>query len=155
MSALTTHASSNSDQPLDALNPDLPFLAANAALELDNFLKDTASSLGYVQQLERMLELSSRAQSVVGGRTRLLVDPVSSSVLSRALVASNQSSPDSLQDLVHAISELSGYMKQLRGGDVAKDMVATLRDFCVALSTYASASRRTIYGKEPVHQFRK
>lgn len=142
-------------QPFDALNPDLPFLAANAALELDNILNDTASSLSYVEKLERLLESSAREQKVAGGRTRLLVDPVSSNVLSRALVASHQSNPGTLQDLAEAISVLSGYIKKLRASNLAKDNIASLRDFCVALSTYASASRRTIYGKEPAHQFRK
>ncbi len=151
MSALNAHESNN--QSLDVLNPDLPFLAANAALELDNILNNTGLSLSYVQKLERMLESSE--QKVAGGRARLLVDPVSSNVLSRALVASRQGNPGTLQDLAKAMSVLSGYIKQLRDSNLAKGDIATLRDFCVALSTYASASRRTIYGKEPAHQFRK
>lgn len=153
MSALNAHEPNN--QPFDALNPDLPFLAANAALELDNILNNTGSSLSYVEKLERMLESSAREQKIAGGRARLLVDPVSSNILSRALAASHQSDPGTLQDLAKAISVLSGYIKLLRASNLAKDNIASLRDFCVALSTYASASRKTIYGKEPAHQFRR
>lgn len=136
----------------NALDPDLPFLAASAALELDNVLIGTSTSTEHVEQL--MATLSS-AFSTGQSATKKFLDPISCTILTRALSESGGSGSAQQSDLTTAISRLSERLEGIKKSSTKKEQVSELRDFFVALSRLASTSRKTLYGDQRVHSYRK
>jgi hypothetical protein len=145
-----------SEQSLNVLDPDLSFLAASAALELDNLLNDSASSLEHVEKLAKLLLSSAGSATATVGDIRMLIDPVSSNVLNRAILESYDVKLSSLKELSKQTSQLSESLKKTLSNVVSeKQNLKSLRDFCLSLSRLASTSRKSIYGEQPTHPYRK
>lgn len=136
----------------DALDPDLPFLAASAALELDNLLIGSSSSTEHVEQLARLLFSPSPGQTV----SKKFLDPISCSVLTRALSESVGADSATEDESASAISRLSERLEGIiKNSSTQKEQISELRNFFVALSRLASSSRTSIYGEQRVHPYRK
>jgi hypothetical protein len=148
---------------LRALDPDLPIVAARAAMQLDTVIsaiksKSPAGGIrsDAIDQLAKMI--STLSTSIVtdeaGERaTRSLMDPLTATIVSRAYAEASQANLNSLADLRAAADELSAMFKQASGKpEGGKDPLVALtllRDFCVKLSEYAASKRQLAYGERP------
>jgi hypothetical protein len=139
---------------LQALNPDLPFLASEAAIELDRVLAGYASDLTAVRQLAEQLKNAVGLPGANGG-AQSLMDPATLSVLGAAV---NRTSPGKQ---VVTVNELL-----TKAGSIARDLLKSdpntdrewlewARAFCVSLSQSAAAYRKSIYDLRPSHPFRR
>jgi hypothetical protein len=148
---------------LQVLDPELPLIAARAALQLDVFLAalrtGTSVAHGRVDAIE---SLSRMVSSLTGGQAaggvHALVDPMTADVLSRAYTDAAHSAPLSTwQQLEQAIHDLAGKLAQVGVGSTRDDQVqalVVLRDFCLRLSEYAANKRQIAYGEKPRSQYR-
>jgi hypothetical protein len=148
---------------LQVLDPDLPLIAARAALQLDVFLaglrNGTEVGRGRVDAIQ---SLSRMVSSLTGGQAeggmRNLVDPITADVLSRAYTEAAHSAPLSTwQQLEQAIHDLAAKLSQVGMGTTKENQVqalVVLRDFCLRLSEYAANKRQIAYGEKPRSQYR-
>lgn len=154
----TSQISTNIPNDLfDVADPNMPFLAAKAALELDNLANEKISSLTHVKELAKLLTSSAGVPSGAGsGEARSLIDPISSNVITRAFLDSYQQSFKSMTELASATLALSTNLNEA-SSDVSsnRELLAQLRDFCLALSRYASNCRESVYGERASHPYRK
>src|SRR5437868_4395266 len=83
---LKDHMSRIGASVLRALDPDLPFLATRAAIELDTLLVGQATDLQAVRQLAESVRTLTEFNSESGQR-RLEMDPPTVEVFNRALLS--------------------------------------------------------------------
>ena len=126
-----------------ALDPDLPRLAASAALEADLALSDSGSLPQFDALRTLLARLQSTEETSVGdqGMTNL-VDPLSQDLVHRALARSIRCDTisQSLDELRRVTSIL---IKPNKPGEslISNTDLTEMRNFCIALSNYAAASR--------------
>lgn len=130
-----------------ATDPEIPFLAAQAALELDLVAQNIGRSLEHVQKLA---DLFANVDKPVAD----FYDPVTSGVVSRALCTYFKPDVESLTDFAARNREIGEILRKAAEGD-AQTPVDRLRDFCLAISQFSSASQSSAYGNRERHPFRK
>jgi len=145
---------------LRALDPDLPMLAARAAMQLDTFI--SASRNGEKTQeirTDAINKLAAMVTSVTLPRAaespaRALMDPLTANIVSRAYSEASNAPLRSWKDLELAANKLSEMFKSVsHPGERGQDPLVSLqllRDFCVKLSEYAASKRQLAYGERPV-----
>ena len=127
---------------LNALDPGLPFLAAQAAIELDNLLLGRSSPLEAVKLLaERMRNASENTEAPEGSKT--LMDLSTVEVFSSALHASQGQRVQTLIELTREAWTIAGALDASKVSQ-PKEVLQSLRAFCVALSRCASSYRQSI-----------
>ena len=126
-----------------ALNPNLPRLAAKAALDMDLVLSvgnsanaDLPESVTYLLSKLKSMEGSSLWKEPPGSNSYLL-DPLNGDVFSHSLAAAK----------LKSLSQLDASTKKvIDGGDGDRQsLFEALRDFFVALSEFASHKRDAIF----------
>ena len=143
---------------LRALDPDLPIVAARAAVQLDaaiaaanGKLKTAELRTDAIGQLAEMITSVNLAISPQAA-AKSLADPLTVSLVSRAYSDASHANLRSLEDLQEAAKTLSRMFEkvsaQKQGGDLLQAL-ATLRDFCIKLSEYAASKRQMAYGNRP------
>ena len=130
-----------------ATDREIPFLAAQAALELDLLAKQIGTSLEHVRRLADLF--SGKEQPVAE-----YYDPVTSGVVSSALYTYFESNVESLAELDTRNREIGNILSKAAQGD-AETPLDRLRDFCLAISQFSSASQSNVYGDRERHPFRK
>lgn len=131
-------------QPFASLDPDLPSIAARAALEVDALIR--SKDLGHTN-LTRLADVMTSAfggePSNVGAATRFL-DPVATDVMFRTWQDASPARLTSYDSLRSASLDL---VKALRdtGSPHESEALENLKRFCLALSRHALA---TSYGPE-------
>ena len=152
---MTVPASQSRKIPrLSALDPDLAFLASQAAIELDALLSQRSTELAAVRELAEQLRNSITLSSADGG-PQSLMDPATLSVLGEAM---NRTHPTQtvtrIRDLV---SRAAAIADDLQRSDPIRDRerLEWAREFCVSLSKTAAAYRKSIYDLRPAHPFRR
>lgn len=130
-----------------ATDREIPFLAAQAALELDLLAKRKATSL---QNVQRLADLFADANKPVTE----YYDPVTSGVVNRALCTYFAPDVESLTDFDTRNREIGEILSKAAQGD-AGTLVDRLRDFCLAISQFSSASQSNVHGNRERHPFRK
>lgn len=131
----------NPQQMLRALDPNLPFLASEAAIELDNLLLAQTGSLDNVKLLAERLKNTS--EKVDGDTTRrALMDLPTVEVIS-AVFMSQGHQVKTLNELVQEAWSISGNLER-SGAEQDRALIAKTRDFCVALSKCASSYYETV-----------
>jgi hypothetical protein len=143
---------------LRALDPDLPIVAARAAVQLDAAIaiatgnaRPTELRTDAIDQLAGMM--TNITSSIAGPAAKSLVDPLTMNLVSRAYSDSSHASLSSFNDLQEAAQTLSKMFEKVSGGkergaELLK-MLETLRDFCIKLSEYAASKRQLAYGNRP------
>lgn len=133
---------------LDALSSDLAFYSAHAAAELDNIVREREFDRGYLTTLSRILDASYGVEPKTDHPGRQgLFDPITTDVLRQACGDAYHLSVESVEDLTAKTAELRAALRSLVSVDENKsynlppDDVATLRDFCLALSRHSLAVR--------------
>ena len=147
-------AHSNADEGLSALDPDLPFLASEAAVDIDNLLAQRREDFTAIHRLARRLR-NSIESGTAGGPPRSLMDPATLTVLGEAISQSGgtSASPRIADLLAHAEYIANALSHESLSLD--KKELERVRDFCIALSDAAAAYRKSIHDLRPSHPFRR
>ena len=142
----------NQDQEmLRALDPDLPFLAARAAVELDNLILNQPTSLDSVKQIASLLQGSTTLAA--GGQRKSLMDPATVDLVGRAIIAQGDQvmTITALAEVAARIADELASTEQ----DPKRNLLEKMRTFCVALSREASAYMSPEIETESPHPFRR
>jgi hypothetical protein len=138
---------------IQVLDPDLPLLASQAALELDNLLLGEKVEPMALRQLGKALKNSFTGTGSTPRKS--LVDPGVVAVIGRALNASDvMKSASTVDELDNKAWEVVGQMDQIGEHGDSND-VKKVRDFCVALSDYAASYRQALSDADPVPPYRR
>jgi hypothetical protein len=121
------------------LDPDLPSIAALAAADVDGLIQFRGSQVNNLERLAQVLTTSFENCSGQGSARRLL-DPISTDVVASTFRDARQASMSSYDELAHVSLELADEMR--RAADApGNDLLLQLKEFCLALSKYALASK--------------
>lgn len=142
---------------LRANDTDLPLAAARAAIQLDNVLLGRGSNLSSVLQFTELLEGLVREGASPSQGT--FTDYSTVVVVGSAMTGSEWcSSAVTVEELVNQAARMVGDIKQVEhpdnGSAVEQEEIRRLRDFFVALSRSALASRGPLHGEMPDHPYR-
>jgi hypothetical protein len=140
---------------LRALDPDLPMLAARAAMELDNFKSSGETAFEAVNLLGQRLKNSLQHTNTMAGGRKALLDSGTASLVGRALNVSNWPSKISTIDqLGNEIWEVAQILEAVVSSP-SSEPIEKIRDFCVALSECAASYRQAFHDLRPAHPFRR
>jgi hypothetical protein len=145
---------SHSRKGLRVLDLELPFLASEAAIDIDNLLSNRSREFTAIRQLADQLRNSIEI-SATGEPPRSLMDPATLTILGEAVARSaGEGYSKKVEDLLSAAVKISG---ELSSDDPTKDRkeLERARDFCVALSTAVVAYHKSISDLSPQHPFRR
>ena len=140
---------------IDVLDPELPFLASQAAVELDSLIRgsrhDVTATRMLAARLRETIHDTGRSESV----RELVADTATVTVLGQALntvdTTQQLSSLDELADRTDKIvNQLSEAIEGRPEGDVE-----WARAFCLALSRCAAAYRKSVYDLRQPHPYRR
>lgn len=139
---------------LCALDPDLPLLAAEAAVDIDNLLKKNKKDLKAIRNLAERLKNSIEIIPV-DNSLHALMDPATITVLGEAVEQITRGTSALLiQDLLTVTNRIA---ENLSDQDLPekRDQLEETRDFCVALSNAALAYNKSIRDLHPSHPNRR
>jgi hypothetical protein len=136
-----------------SLDPDLPSIAALAAAEIDALIRRQQTSIENVGRLAVVLS-QWFGQSGKPMEARRLLDPVSTTMFAKTIMDSHKTSFQSYNDLADITSNLAQQMNHI--AEVESDsLLSTMKDFCLALSRYALASKGRIDNITPNPTFQR
>lgn len=151
-----SHATSHEPRgmPLRVLGPDLPLLACQAAIELDNYILGKSSELNAVNRLGRVLRDSiGTAEGATLEETFL--DPSTVAVMTRALDASRWSKDlRTIKELIQEAAHIANNLES-PSTDSAKHVLEKMREFCATLSICASSYLQSIQETRAPHPYRR
>lgn len=139
---------------LRALDLDLPFLATEAAIDIDNLISNRSKEMTSIRLLAEKLRNSVEVHST-GEPPSSLMDPATLTILGEAVArAAGEGYSKKVDDL---LTEAFNIGTELSSADPTKDIKALerARDFCVALSTAVVAYHKSISDLTPQHPFRR
>jgi hypothetical protein len=136
-----------------ATNPELPFIAANAALELDNYIRGISTDLDNLNTLSSMLKESTASEQDIPMGVKRFIDPASSDVFNKAYNASHEQSIESNDDLYKQMAQLAEEMSSI--DDTDGELPVVIKNFCIALSEYAMATHSYLDDTQHKHPNRK
>ena len=146
-------APSHSVKGLQALDPDLPFLASEAAIDLDNLLSNKSKELTAIRRLAEQLKNSIHL-SESGSCPRSLMDPATLTVLGEAVLqVAGKNRHSKIEDLLTQAALITEVLSNEDPEN--RDNLEKARDFCVALSRAATVYRKSILDLRPQHPFRR
>jgi hypothetical protein len=134
------------------LESDLPSLASQAAIELDNYILHHETNLRAAKRLAAKLANSVTSVYEPASSSSLL-DPATTVALSRAFrELGGPTQPTHLTDLLAKASELTESLQKPEGRP--DEELRVLRSFCIALSRQASTLERSPHDRYD-HPFRR
>lgn len=142
------------DPRLRALDPDLPFLASEVAIDIDNMLSGTSNDQTAMRLLADKLS-QAIGLDPDGGPLRSRMDMATLTVLGEAVSQTvEKQSMKSIQDLLARASEITAV---LASNEPVHDRqgLEKARSFCVALSRKAAAYSESIRDLNPSHPYRR
>jgi len=139
---------------LRVLDPDLPFLAAEAAVDIDNLLSSRSEDLTAIRRLAEQLKNSLKLRPL-GEQPRSLMDPATLTVLGEAMLkVLHPFPPSKFEDLLSEASKIAEELSNAEPTSNPKEMQKA-RNFCLALSRAAAAYSKSIRDLRPSHPFRR
>lgn len=139
---------------LRVLDLDLPFLASEAAIDIDNLLSNRSKEVTAIRlladQLRNSIEISSSGEPL-----RSLMDQATLTILGEAVArTAGEAYSKKVDDL---LSEAVKISKELSSDEPTRNPkeLERARDFCVALSTAVVAYHKSISDLTPQHPFRR
>ena len=148
-------ASLNPGGEVRALDPDLPFLASEAAVDLANLISGDSDDMEAIRQLANTLKNSIK-KGPSGTPSRSHMDPAALTIVGGAVAefSSNDPSSRKVDDL---LTRAMGIAEFLSSEDMRQepDKLKEAMDFCVALSRAAIAYRHSIRDLRPSHPVRR
>lgn len=134
-------------------DPDLPMLAAQAAIELDSLRRGKPIGLSTVNEIANRL-LTSFDSTGDNGK-RAAVDSSTFAIVGQALDSAEWSGRlKTTQQLVSEAGQIAKAMNDVTES-ANPEMIEKIRNFCVALSKYAAAYRQSLHDLTPSHNFRR
>ncbi len=145
---------SQGNKGLRALDPDLPFLASEAAIDIDNLLSNRDKNLTAMRCLAERLKNSIKLDST-DGTSHSLMDLATLTLLGEAMAEAVRN--NTFQKIEDLVEEAADVAKLLSSDDPAKDLteLEKARDFCMALARAVMAYRKSIRDMSPSHPFRR
>jgi len=133
---------------LDADDPELPFLASTAAVELDNLILGKSGASHAVATLAQRLQ--NCVERVAGiDEPRSVMDPATITVFNRAIEASGMTLAQTFGELARKVSEIAN---DLQRSDSSSDTFRRLRTFCANLAKGAVAHQRSRFEMQSGHE---
>lgn len=141
------------NEKLYVLDPDLPILASDAAIALDDLLHKRHCNFKSVLSLAERLQKSFTIIPSNGQRSSLL-DPATLAVLGEAI---NKSGPrvTKIEDLIDKAFLIADVLMTKTNTSGNRKELEWARSFCVALSRLTSAYHKSVYDMRPSHPFRR
>jgi hypothetical protein len=157
---------------LKVLSPDLPMLASQAAIELDNLILKKGSGLKAVKQLARLLTNSfGTSEEPVSQRAvpepstgaheepvvrRAVPDPSTVAVMSRAFDTPGWGRPvKTVSDLVEEAWGVASGLENAGSQINNKGEIARFRAFCAQLALSSARYLQSVAESRPAHPFRR
>lgn len=137
---------------LYVLDPDLPRLAVEAAIDIDNLLSNRSNELGAIRDLAERLNNSIEINAT-GHHS--LMDPATLSVLGEAVAGTAKTHyVEKIENLLVKAAEIGA---ELSGEDLAKnpENLKLARDFCESLALAVVAYHKSIRDLRPMHPFKR
>ena len=148
-------ASSTPGSEIHALDPDLPFLASEAAVDLANLRYGESRRMEAIHRLAERLRNSIKTDGS-GALSRSKMDPAALAIVGGAAVesCSRDQSSWKVDDL---LAKAMGIAEFLTSDKMEEDhgKLEEAMNFCAALSRAAIAYRRSIRDLRPSHPFRR
>ena len=142
------------DEILRARDPNLPLLASQAAIELDNLIQNKTTELSATKRLATLLSRSFEAKQGVPSY-HSLSDPATMTVVSRALLASHWGVQVlTISDLAREAVSVAERLQNTRA-DADRKSLEVVRAFCAALSECAASYLQSRYSQLPTHPYRR
>ncbi len=138
-----------------ALDPDLPSLAAEVAIDVDNLLAGTSNDQTAMRQLANKLKQSIEDDSN-GNLSRARMDMATVTVLGEAVLGTmeRQNHRERIEDLLTKANEIALILGSA-DPKINREGLEEARVFCVALSRAAAAYSESIRDLRPSHPFRR
>jgi hypothetical protein len=140
---------------IHALDPDLLFLASEAAVDLANLISGDSDEVDAIKQLANTLKNSIK-KGPSGTPSRSLMDPAALIILGGAAAEASSAdlSSQKVDDLLATAANIADFLSSdnLRQ---APEKLKEAMNFCVALSRAAIAYRKSIRDLQPSHPFRR
>ena len=139
---------------LRALDPDLPMLATEVAIDLENIRLRRGESLVAATRLSEQLKCSIQYNPAGAGCLSLL-DPGTITVLGEAF--SSVESGRNITKEEELLGEAKRIAETLSSNDLSNDIqgLERARDFCIALAGAATTYYSAIMEPGPTHPFRR
>lgn len=139
---------------LRALDPDLPFLASEVAIDIDNMLsgisKDQTAMRRFAEKLSQAIESDSDRGSLSSR-----MDMATLTVLGEAVLETVENqSMKSIENLLTRANEITAVLASDKP-DSDRQGLEQARSFCVALSRAAAAYSESIRDLNPSHPYRR
>ncbi len=146
---------SSAESEIRALDPDLPFLASEAAVDLANLRYGESQRMDAIRRLADRLKKSIKKDSS-GVPSRSLVDPDALIILGGAVAESSSAaqSSEKIDDLLARALGIAEFLSSESMQDNPTEVEEAM-NFCAALSRAAIAYRRSIRDLRPSHPFRR
>ncbi len=139
---------------LRVLDPDLPFLASEVAIDIDNMLLGTSKDQIAMRRLAEKLSQAIESDSD-GGVLRSRMDMATLTVLGEAVLQTvEKQSMKSIEDLLTRANEITAVLASDEP-DSDRQGLEQARSFCVALSRAAAAYSESIRDLNPSHPYRR
>ena len=151
----SARASSSLSSEIRALDPDLPFLASEAAVDLANLRYGQSQRMEAIHCLANRLRNSIKKDSS-GTVCRSLMDPAALTIVGGAAAESGSRDASSWK-VDHLLARAMGIAEFLTSEKMQEedDKLEEAMNFCAALSRAAIAYRRSIRDLRPSHPFRR
>ena len=141
-----------SERGLHALDPDLPFLATEVAVDIDNFLIKGKEDYSQMHVLANLLRNSLSRSGEDDDRPRLLLDLATLNLIEEA--SKQKFRDESKQEIENLlIQKANRIVEILADPPKNRDYLPEARDFCLALSKAAMAYRALIDDMDVIHFF--
>lgn len=150
----STIAPSAGKSGLRVLDPDLPFLASEVAIDVDNMLLGISDDKTAMRKLANKL-LQSTDPATAGGPPRSRMDMATLTVLGEAISEIvDMQSLKKVEDLLAEASQIANVLASVNPQN-DRDELERARNFCVALSRAAASYSESIRDLRPSHPFRR
>ncbi|WP_295577997.1 hypothetical protein [uncultured Lamprocystis sp.] len=132
-------------------DPELPFIAATAALEVDNVIHGRGAATPNLQKLSNLLR-NSTSHLDHSTQPKHFMDPVSVDVFQRAIAESYNCHLNSIQDIAQKASEVA---IQMASAPTKEDLLEILKRFCLELSRQAMTTRQMMQHSRSESPYKK
>ena len=140
---------------LEVLDPDLPLLASQAAIELDNLIRNNDIGTSAVKRLSELM-INTLAQEDDKEKPNLQIDSGTVAVVGRAFdlyLSRTSGAPKTLEELMVEALKIAQGLEQTQPSSNMTQL-ETMRAFCASLSQCAGSYIQSIYELSPPHPYR-
>ena len=139
---------------VNVLDPQLPTLASNAAVELDLLINGEPAELNAVSQLgDRLRQTLDKPQADQPARG-LHIDTETEAILGQAFTIAGADAKTIVADLIQKTEEIAEQLSTAEAETETTELELQ-RAFCLALCECASAFRQMAFDVRPPHPYRR